>query len=318
MEYPSFNDSPKQAQAMPAIRNPFALLAAAVLLATSPLATCQLALAGGSLETSDFADVSTAVETAIAEYGAENVLLVCDIDNTLLAMNQDLGSDQWFEWQSYLLANKPESPALVAKSFGDLLQVQGTLFTLGKMHPPQADLPARISALQETGVRTLVLTSRGDEYRKATIRELSANGYDFAKSCMTVQNVPCGVYKPYDLEAIEQSGLTAEEAELFRLSKPRGVSFGDGVFMTAGQHKGAMLITMLARCPHTFKAVIFVDDHGRHVLRVYDALTRRGLDVTCLHYQREDDNVKRFRYCDKVEVTARWQRLQETLDAVFE
>ena len=41
----------------------------------------------------------------------EHVLLVLDIDNTLLAMNQDLGSDQWFEWQRYLLDHEPRSNA---------------------------------------------------------------------------------------------------------------------------------------------------------------------------------------------------------------
>ena len=32
-------------------------------------------------------------------HGNDQVLVVFDIDNTLLAMEQDLGSDQWYYWQ---------------------------------------------------------------------------------------------------------------------------------------------------------------------------------------------------------------------------
>ena len=54
-------------------------------------------------------DVAAAVEQFADQFGPEHVLLVLDIDNTLLAMNNDLGSDQWFEWQKYLLENEPKS-----------------------------------------------------------------------------------------------------------------------------------------------------------------------------------------------------------------
>ena len=57
--------------------------------------------------------------------GAANVLVVLDIDNTLLATDQDLGGDAWFNWQAGLLKSEPKSEHLVAKSFGGLLRVQG-------------------------------------------------------------------------------------------------------------------------------------------------------------------------------------------------
>ncbi|MEM6329012.1 MAG: DUF2608 domain-containing protein, partial [Planctomycetota bacterium] len=165
---------------------------------------------------------------------------------------------------------------------------------------------------------TLVITSRGPQFRPATLRELAANGYDFAKSVLPLDEEPCGVFLPYDLAAINSSGLTAEEASRFGLQEPRGVSYSRGVMMTSGQHKGAMLLTMLARTPADIKAVVFVDDHGRHVLRVYDALAGRGLAVSTFHYKREQDNVTRFEYSDKKDVARRWRRLDKSLQAVFE
>lgn len=284
----------------------------AVLLLASP------ALAGGVRDTEDFAEVTAAVQIAAEEYGAENVLLVCDIDNTLLRMRGDLGSDAWFEWQEYLLENKPKSKHLVAKSFDGLLAAQGLLFTLGRMTPTEETLPQRIAAIQQAGVRTLVMTSRGDNFRVATERELNAAGYDFASTALPTEDVPGDVYEPYNLANIGASGLTMDEVSYFNLVEPRGVSYSNGIFMTAGQHKGALLLTLLSMSQHQYKAVVFVDDHSRHVMRVYDALMRRGIDATAIHFKQQDANVKRFNYSDKSEVTKKWRKLDRVLSEVFE
>lgn len=267
------------------------------------------ALADGYHETNDFADATNKVVSYVEEYGVEETLLVIDIDNTLLAMNQALGSDQWFEWQEFLLEHDPESPYLVAKSFSGLLEVQGLLFAAGKMHPPQPNLPELIDQVQSLGVPTLILTSRGDEYRASTERELIGNGYEPARNAVKVEGLKPGTFAPYELNNLKAVGLTEEEAKLFGLKPPRLVSYGKGIFMTAGQHKGAMLITLLHRAKLQPKAIVFIDDHGRHVNRVYDAMSRRGVATSVYHYHREDDNVARFRYSDKKEVVRRWELL---------
>ena len=83
-----------------------------------------------SYSTADFSRVVDKSKELVEKYSKENVLVVVDIDNTLLAMNQDLGSDQWYNWQNGLLENDPSSPDLVAADFKGLLGVQGTLFSL--------------------------------------------------------------------------------------------------------------------------------------------------------------------------------------------
>lgn len=268
-------------------------------------------------ETKDFADATARVEEYVEHYGAADTLFVVDIDNTLLAMTTPLGSDQWFEWQKYLQKQEPESPALVAPSFDELLTTQGLLFTIGKMRPPQPELPALIESVQSLEVPTLVLTSRGDDFRVATERELKANGYDFHCSALKVRDQPNGHYAPYEVGQWKEVGLSSEEARLYQLGPPRPVSYSEGVYMTAGQHKGAMLLLMLERAVTKPRAVVFVDDHGRHIHRVYDALTRRGIEVSVFHYHREDDNVSRFRYSDKKDVTARWNKLSTALSEVY-
>lgn len=52
------------------------------------------------LETKTHIDVFNKTSELRLKYGAKNVLVVFDIDNTLLKANQPLGSDQWFEWQA--------------------------------------------------------------------------------------------------------------------------------------------------------------------------------------------------------------------------
>jgi len=282
-------------------------------------------MAGGCQEVASFAPVSDQVQQYVDQFGSSNVLLVVDIDNTLLAMDNQLGSDQWFEWQSYLLSNEPESPMLVAKDFGGLLQVQGLLFATTHMHPPEADQPELVAKMQDLDIDTVVLTSRGDDYRPATIRELKRSGYEFASTAPTIdlfERDGNGLresdtrFTPYDLKNSDRYGLTTEEAKAFRLSgSPRQVSYGDGVMMVAGQHKGAMLLILMHMIEHKYKAVVYVDDHGRHVLSVYDALTRRGYEVSAMRYTHQDVCVKQFNYgtAPKRAATKRWREINHAL-----
>ncbi|MGL4513413.1 MAG: DUF2608 domain-containing protein [Lacipirellulaceae bacterium] len=269
-------------------------------------------------ETFDFADAVARAEEYADRSSPADVLFVVDIDNTLMAMSHPLGSDQWFEWQEYLQKHRPDSPHLVGKEFPELLEAQGLLFTLGKMRPPQTNLPELVRRVQDRGVPTLVLTSRGEQFRTPTERELKACGYDFAPSAMKLATPVEGPFLPYDVNNLAAAGLTDDDKRLCGLAEAKTCTYDRGVLMTQGQHKGAMLLSILARAEHAPKAVVFVDDHGRHVQRVYDACVRHGIEAAVFHYRKEDDNVNHFRYGDKGEVTARWRRLESALKEVFE
>ena len=268
--------------------------------------------------TEDFRDVAAAAMAYAEQHGPEHVLLVLDIDNTLLAMNQALGSDQWFEWQKYLLDHEPRSDDLVADSFEGLLAVQGLLYDLGRMHPPQADLPVIIARLQGRGIHTLVLTSRGPEFRVATQRELHRNHFHFESTALPVRGLPGGNYLPYDLDDLAANGLTEKDVPAFGLAEPKPVTYDEGVLMTAGQQKGAMLLSILHRAKPEIRAIVYADDHMRHVAYVFAAMAGRGKEITAFHYTREEPRVKRFQYGDKRDVSRRWRKLNRTLEEVFE
>ena len=195
-----------------------------------------------SFSTADFKRVVEKTEDLVARYSSDEVLVVMDIDNTLLAMNQDLGSDQWFTWQSKLLSSEPESPDLVADSFDGLLDVQGTLFSLSKMHPPEPKLPEHVAAIQKLGPQTVVLTSRGYAFRNAAERELERNGYELASSALRIQETR-GLFMPFDPERPEAHGLSSTIIADIE-DRLGAVTYANGIYMTAGQHKGYMLRTL--------------------------------------------------------------------------
>jgi len=246
-------------------------------------------------EWSDMAAVIQAAESLAARSGgAGRILLVFDADNTLLRLTASLGSDQWFIWQSGLLAKIPEqgpSPYLAACDFQELLKVQGILFFLGSMVPPDPASPSIVQKLQAGGFPAMILTSRGADYRDMTMRELRRNGYEFKDSAPR---------------------LRADTA----FDPGPNASYADGVFMTSGQDKGKMLALLLGSVQQEFKAIVFVDDSVKHVDRVLNMPGREKYDICAVRYGREDNVVKDF-LCnrDGVQdtVKAQWDRLKAAL-----
>ena len=72
------------------------------------------------------------------------------------------------------------------------MKAQGILYDRGKMHPTQPEEPQLIGNLQKLGVATILLTSRGPEFRGPTERELKRCGYDFKATALPVHDVPDG------------------------------------------------------------------------------------------------------------------------------
>ena len=267
-------------------------------------------------ETVKFSDVFDRVQREVDAHGVDNVLLVVDVDNTTLAMEQPLGSDQWYNWQYNFIFKDIQSPDRVATNLNELLQVQGVLFMLGRMRPPEPEIPDFIEKIQQLGCCSIVLTSRGPEFRPATERELKRNGYDFSDSALKIAEPTRGSFLPYDKTRPNTDGLSKQE--LNSLREPRPVSYSSGIMMTAGQHKGYMLRTLLARSQRTFRSVIFVDDHKKHTARMTEAFKDSGIATACFHYVREQKNVKAFEKSNKKLVAEKWKTLNEAITKVFE
>ena len=220
-------------------------------------------------------------------YGPEKILVALDIDNTLLAMEQDLGSDQWYYWQKNLEAENPCSGQLV----NDRLAVQGAMYFASAMRPTQASAAAQVQRLQDAGIRVIALTARGPSFRLSTFRELRRNGFNFESS-------------PWPPAAGYADDYLADGLQ-------RPVRYEDGVAFTAGQDKGVMLQDLFRRSGADAPLVILMaDDKQDNLKDVMKAFSWTPTKVQAWRYTREDGTVADF---DPDAAAAEWEALYPAL-----
>ena len=261
-----------------------AMLSLLSACATVPPAQTQLR------ETDDLAVVVTDALDLAAQHGERRVLLVCDIDNTLLAMEQGLGSDQWYDWQKELQVENPCSAMLVSNR----LAVQGALYFASAMRPTQPDAPELVRSAQDAGLNVIALTSRGPGFRLATFRELRRNDYSFWASALPPQAGFAEDFVP--------TGGT------------RDARYEEGVFLTAGQHKGDMLRALLDKTGTAYPSVIVMaDDKERNLQAVMESFAGSTTAVHAWRYTREDGNVAGL---DPETVDAQWKAIRPALQKI--
>ena len=238
-------------------------------------------------ETADLADVAADALNLARQLGKENLLMVFDIDNTLLAMEQGLGADQWYEWQKDLSQHDQCNP----HNTGNRFAVQGALFFASAMRPTQEDAAGQVKSIQNSGIPVIAVTSRGPYYRLQTFRELRRNGFSFSHSAIG----PAGGYdRPY---------MPVENGRMSR--------YEDGVFMTTGQHKGQMLYALLQKTATELPAVIvMVDDKQKNLDAVKETFSALGIPVRAWRYSGEDENVAGF---DPEQAHAEWKSIEAAL-----
>jgi len=245
-------------------------------------------------ETDDLAMVTDEALQLADRFGTQRVLVVYDIDNTLLAMEQGLGSDQWYYWQKALAAEEPCSPLLV----GDRFKAQGALYFASAMRPTQADAASQVKRLQDAGLTVVAVTSRGPEFSLQTFRELRRNGISFWPSALPPAR---GFPEPF----IPQGGTLP-------------ALYQDGVFLTAGQDKGAMVKALLDKTGVEAPLVIVVaDDKAEHLQAITETFAGSATSVHAWRYSREDDNVEAL---NTQEAAAQWDAVRPalmTIEAVF-
>ncbi len=238
-------------------------------------------------ETADLAEVTADVIDQVEHAGVDNVLMVFDIDNTILAMEQGLGSDQWYEWQKELSNEEPCSP----HNTGDRFAAQGALFFASAMRPTQADAAEQVSIIQDSGVAVIAVTSRGQQYRLQTFRELRRAGYNFSHSAI---GPPGGYKEPF--MPLEDGRLSLYE---------------DGVFLTAGQHKGHMLYALLQKTDTGLPSVVIMaDDKQKNLDAVKETFGLLDTPVHAWRYSGEDDQVNSF---DPQVAYHQWRSIEDAL-----
>lgn len=244
-------------------------------------------------------DVVAITSSLSHQYGEEKVLIVLDIDNTILTSTTDLGSDVWYQWQTGKFDVKPTSSQQVSCLFEDSI---GLLYELAPMKLTEKNLDHTISNWQQSGHTVVALTSRAPSARAATERELGRNKVNLASSAL----VPVG-----------------QDTLLLREKKGREISYMQGVMMTSGLNKGEMLQHLLEKTGREFSAIVFVDDSKKNIDNMYMKYQNvKNVDMRIFHYTHiEEEREKKFgqvltqQQADNM--AEQWQQLNATLGAIF-
>ena len=209
-----------------------------------------------------------ALEMAARHGGENTVILLFDIDNTILAMNGDLGSNQWYEWQKSLDKNDDNK-------IDSLLSAQKSLFFIKSMRLTQLDVPDILNEYKEKGFQTAALTARSMNMSLVTFRELKRNEIEFFNNMFPAD------YKNNFMP------LTTKAK--------RNVLYDDFVIMAAGQNKGKVFLELLSNATsNQIKAIIFVDDKESNLIEFESALKESKYDLISFKYGGEDMVVNKF------------------------
>jgi len=255
-----------------------------------------------SIDTTDkFSDVKNYVDLLLEQNDKSEILIVLDIDNTILTSQTDLGGDIWYQWQTDALDIKPTADQKIGDQIFDVV---GILYELGTMELTDPVVKNHIDSWQEKGIATFALTSRAHNARGATERELDKRDIRFNKTAL--------------------GKLSGDTIILFKQGK-KYVSYINGIMMTTGIDKGVMLDTLMymTKTKESFKHIIFVDDTRKNVINVKNRFEdKHSIHVKIFYYTKiESDREKKYgailtqEQADKM--AREWEALRGVVNCIF-
>jgi hypothetical protein len=238
--------------------------------------TSFLAFGSGKYETNQQQAIADHVYN-LKNVSSSDILVVYDIDNTLLAAKSEFGSYQWFSWQAQEIANRGENA--LAKNIDELIQLHSKIYAIAGMRLTEPTLPEIINNFQKNKISVMALTSRLPDSRQGTERELELAGLNLS---------------------LTSPGHSIAESFIPE-GQTRMTNYQKGIFMTSGLHKGEMISFLLKKFNKTYKYIIFVDDQIRHTEEVFNQFINSTVDISTFRYGAEDLNVLAFKTSDKLE-----------------
>lgn len=192
-----------------------------------------------------------------------DVLIIFDIDNTLVRPRGPVGSDEWVE---HLLRKKMNEGFALQEALDVILPLYCHVQYHIKMQSVEAETAALIRALQQKGFFTLCLTARSHFIAEQTLKQLVENGFSFQRRSIA----------PFS----------------FNVSSP--VIYKDGVIFVSSQCKGAMAVKFIEKFEYKPKMVIFIDDKLRHVEKMACAMEALGIEFHGFRYSYCDKHIDAF------------------------
>jgi FMN phosphatase YigB (HAD superfamily) len=194
----------------------------------------------------------------------ERVLVIFDLDNTLVEAAHEKGSDQWFSalFGHYVRQGMTEQQA-VEKIIPYYFYLHRTL----SLQLVEQHIPFFIEELKKQGIMVIALTARSNELVERTFEQLAEVGLDFSGSCF---------------------GGAIDVEEACSWCSRRGIIF------CGNNNKGRVLMQVLDHLQYKPEKIIFVDDKLKHVQAVQEYAHERGIAFVGIRYNRLDEKVNNF------------------------
>jgi hypothetical protein len=205
------------------------------------------------------------IETLLSSVD-QDTLVVVDIDNTLFAPVQTLGTDEWFYYYLQKLKKEgmPAQKAIEkAKDLWIAIQSSSDISTL------EDKTPHVINQLQNDKFIVMAMSTRDVSYADVTLRQLISLGINMKKAAPS--------FNTFTVEGVDR------------------VLFRDGVLFTSNNHKGKALLAFLKQLHFTPKKIVFINDKESPLKEVEEIVEPQGIKFLGLRYSKADERVKNFR-----------------------
>jgi len=204
----------------------------------------------------------------------DDVLVIFDIDDTLLEATRFVGSNKWYAWQrgkKNVFDNKGE-PLFIKddEKFNCIFGTLGTLFSLGDNKKTQTDADKILTELQQYNL--MILTARSIGFRGPTERDLKRNNFSLSKSHLMENDL--------GLTYIFDDGSRASD-----------ITYQNGIVMSSGLNKGLVLHDLLDKLKKKYKSIYFIDDSLKNINQMKQAWEKSETEVSIFHYTKVDKSI---------------------------
>jgi len=195
----------------------------------------------------------------------DNVLIILDIDDTLLVPVQTLGTDVWF--RDRINVHQREGMAFenaIAKTIIEWEAIRH----LTKVKIVEEGIEKNIQAMQKNNVHIMGLTTQSLTLTTCTTQQLLSLGINLFN--------------------------TAPSRENYYFMNGQGVLYTQGILFTNGTDKGKALFSYLDHIGYLPKFIVFINDKETHLKEVEKEVLPRAVEFIGLRYSYSDSRVDSY------------------------
>lgn len=237
-----------------------------------PLAICSFSLNASIKLYPDVKDLNQVVtQIAQEKVNRNKILVIFDIDDTLLESVNFISSVKWYNWQrGRAVFSNYGRPIKIRpeQKYNCIFSMLGTLFEMGSTVATQKDASQIIQQLAHYDL--VYLTARTTIYRSPTERELINNNLSI------------------DEHQLGENILHFMLDDGHRTAK---VTYEKGIAMSSGLNKGKVLKALLKKLNKSYEVIYFVDDSQKNIDNMNQVWKDSKSLVHLFHYTRVSKNI---------------------------